>query len=213
MSAPSADEVAVDGAGRMAPGNGGSAPRSISDLPGPPGLPLLGNAHQLARTPRLHLTSERWARRYGPIVRVDIGRRRIVGICDPDAINAILRDRPDGFRRWAEQASVFEEMGLSGVFTAEGEEWKRQRRLVVTALNSNHLYRYFHVVRTCAERLHRRLREAALAGRALEIELDDSHGPVSEHLNFTMVPKGLRVRLRERVANRSTPTQTSERHR
>ena len=80
--------------------------RTIDVVPGPPGLPLLGNAHQLARTSRLHLTSERWARRYGPIVRVDIGRRRIVGICDPDAINAILRDRPDGFRRWAEQQLV-----------------------------------------------------------------------------------------------------------
>ena len=170
MSVSAADEVAVDGGERTAPENGRSALRSISDLPGPPGLPLLGNAHQLARTSRLHLISERWARRYGPIVRVDIGRRRIVGICDPDAINAILRDRPDRFRRWAEQATVFEEMGLCGVFTAEGEEWKRQRRLVVTALNSNHLHRYFHVVRTCTERLHRRLREAALTGRVLEIE-------------------------------------------
>ncbi len=46
--------------------------RSIADLPGPPRLPLLGNAHQLARTSRLHLTAEGWARRYGPIIRVDV---------------------------------------------------------------------------------------------------------------------------------------------
>lgn len=144
--------------------------RSIADLPTPPRLPLIGNAHQLLRTSRIHLTAERWAGRYGPIVRVDVGRRRIVGISDRDAINAILRDRPDGFRRWAEQETIFDEMGFSGVFSAEGKQWKRQRRLVVTALNSNHLHRYFQVVRTSTERLYRRLSEAARAGMVLDIQ-------------------------------------------
>lgn len=118
----------------------------------------------------MHLTSEGWARRYGPIARVKVGRRRIIGISDRDAINEILRDRPEGFRRWAEQEAVFDEMGLSGVFSAEGEQWKRQRRLVVTALNSNHLHRYFHVVGTSTERLYRLLAEAARAGRVLDIQ-------------------------------------------
>jgi cytochrome P450 len=144
--------------------------RSIAELPSPPGLPLLGNAHQLARASRIHLVSERWARRYGPIVRVQVGRRRIVGIADPDAINAILRDRPEGFRRWREQEVVFDEIGLSGLFTAEAEQWKRQRRLVVTALNTNHLHRYFHVIRTSTERLYRRLADAAHTGRTLSIQ-------------------------------------------
>lgn len=56
--------------------------RSIGELPGPRGLPLFGSAHQLLRASRAHLKAEAWARRYGPIVRVDIGPRRIVGISD-----------------------------------------------------------------------------------------------------------------------------------
>ena len=143
--------------------------RTIDELPGPAGLPLLGNAHQLARASRLHTVCERWADRYGPILRADIGRRRIVGISDADAVNMILRERPEGFRRWSEQQVVFDEMGLSGVFTAEGEQWKRQRRLVITALNTNHLHRYYEVIRASTERLHRRLSEAAREGRVLEI--------------------------------------------
>jgi cytochrome P450 len=148
--------------------------RTIADLPGPSRLPLLGNAHQLARTSRLHLTAEGWARRYGPIIRVNIGRRRIIGISDADEIHRILRERPDGYRRWSEQEIVIREMGPGemlppGVFIAEGETWRRQRRLVITALNTNHLHRYFDVVRTTTERLHRRLTDAARAGRVLEI--------------------------------------------
>jgi cytochrome P450 len=150
-----------------------TTPRSIAELPAPRGLPLLGNALQLARTSRLHLTAERWARRYGPIVRVDIGRRRILVISDAEEIHRILRERPQGFRRWRDQETVVMEMAPSGtppgVFIAEGEAWKRQRRLVVTALNTNHLHRYFDVIRTATERLHRRLGEAAADRRALEI--------------------------------------------
>lgn len=152
-----------------------AATRSIRDLPGPPGLPLIGNAHQLARTSRMHLVAEDWARRYGPIVRVRVGpRRTVVNVSDPDEIHRILRERPDGFRRWRDQEVVVREMvgngpGRLGVFIAEGQDWKRQRRLVISALNTNHLQRYFGVVRTSTERLHRRLRSAAGDGRPIEI--------------------------------------------
>jgi hypothetical protein len=54
------------------------------------------------RTRRLHLIVERWCDRYGPVFRFDLGPRRFVAIGDLDEINSILRDRPDGFRRWRE---------------------------------------------------------------------------------------------------------------
>ena len=90
-------------------------------------------------------------------------------IADLNTINEILRDRPDGFRRWSELDQITDETGFTGVFAAEGEAWRRSRRLVVTALNSNHLQRYFHVVHTATERLHGRLHEAAISGRELDI--------------------------------------------
>jgi cytochrome P450 len=148
--------------------------RSIAELPGPRGLPLIGNAHQLVPVSGLHQRAERWARRYGPIFRVDVGRRRtVVNVSDPDEIHRILRERPDGFRRWRDQEIVAKEIagrdGPAGVFIAEGEDWKRQRRLVISALNTNHLQRYFEVIRTSTERLHRRLFSAAAEGRPIEI--------------------------------------------
>jgi len=142
--------------------------RSIDDLPGPPRLPGLGNAHQV-RPSSLHLKAEAWCELYGPVFRFDIGPRKVICVADSASINTMLRDRPEGFRRWRDLAATAEETRFVGVFVAEGDEWRRQRRLAVTALNSNHLNRYFHIVRTSTERLYRRLKEAAREGRALKI--------------------------------------------
>lgn len=155
-----------------------TAIRSIADLPGPRGLPLLGSAHKLVPVSRSHLVFERWGREYGPIFRFTAGPRLVVGITDGEEINAILRDRPAGFRRWSEQRRVIHEINEAvpemkgtppAVFTAEGEEWKRQRRLIVNALNKDHLHRYFSVVRTATKRLHRRLQAEARSGGPVAI--------------------------------------------
>lgn len=152
--------------------------RSIAELPGPKGLPLLGSAHKLVPASRIHLAFERWGREFGPIFRVDVGPRLVIGVNDEEAINAILRDRPGGFRRWSDVQRVIKELNEvvpemkgtpSAVFAAEGEEWKRQRRLIVTALNKDHLHRYFGVVRTATARLHRRLLTEARGSEPLAI--------------------------------------------
>lgn len=154
-----------------------TALRSIEDLPGPAGLPILGNAHRLFPVSKVHTVFEDWHRRYGPIFRARIGRREVIGVGDAEAIGEILRDRPEGFRRWRDLEQIIREMNevvgpgadTPGVFAAEGENWKRQRRLVVTALNSNHLHRYFDVVRVSSERLRRRLLDSARAPGSIAI--------------------------------------------
>src|SRR5580693_5581536 len=143
--------------------------RSIRDLPAPPGLPLLGNLHQTWHLDRAHLVVEGWADRYGPIFKFRVGRRLTVVVSDVDEINRVLRERPEGYRRWREIETGFQEMGFPGVFSVEGDAWRRQRRLAVTALNSNHLHRHFHVIRTATERLHRRLSDSARDGRSIDL--------------------------------------------
>lgn len=152
--------------------------RTIAQLPGPKSLPLVGSAHKLIPASRSHLAFERFGREFGPIFRVDVGPRQVIGVNDEEAINAILRDRPGGFRRWSDVQLVIQEVNETvpemkgtppAVFAAEGEEWKRQRRLVVTALNKDHLHRYFGVVRTATARLHRRLQTEAGGAEPLAI--------------------------------------------
>jgi cytochrome P450 len=146
-----------------------TATRSISDLPGPRGLPVLGNLPQTWRLQKSHLVVEEWCDRYGPIFKFRVGPRVTVAISDIDEINRVLRERPERYRRWGEIEAAFQEIGFPGVFSVEGETWRRQRRLAVTALNSNHLHRQFHIIRTATERLYRRLQQAAREDRSIDI--------------------------------------------
>jgi cytochrome P450 len=147
----------------------GNPPRTIADLPGPRGLPVLGSIHRIGLH-SAHAVLEGWADRYGSLYTVRAGPRRFVVVADREEVNAILRDRPEGIRRVREVETVFKELGFHGVFSVEGDDWKRQRRLAVTALNSNRLHGHFDIIRTAAERLRRRLHDAADAGRPIEIQ-------------------------------------------
>ena len=72
--------------------------RQLADLPRPRGLPFLGNLLQLD-LPRFHLQLEQWARELGPYYCLQFRGTKILIISDHQAVAAVLRDRPDGFRR------------------------------------------------------------------------------------------------------------------
>ena len=84
--------------------------RSIDELPGPRGWPLLGNLPQV-RMAHIHQDMERWSRQYGPLFRVRLGPTPLLVVADHDIVNALLRDRPDGFRRSSRLREVGVEMG------------------------------------------------------------------------------------------------------
>ena len=137
-----------------------AALRPFRDLPGPRGLPVLGNLHQF-RFDRLHLKLEAWAEQYGPMFAIRIGPHRIAVISDRSAIQQVLLQRPEGFRRTVMLESVAAEMRLKGVFAAEGEDWRRQRRIVTSALNRAKLNDFFPRLAVTVERLRKRWERAA----------------------------------------------------
>lgn len=143
--------------------------RCYDDLPGPTGLPLLGNAHQLDLA-ALHRVLEGWARTYGPVFRFRIGRRRYVGVADADIANQALRARPETFRRTSSVESVFRELGVDGVFSAEGAAWRPQRRLAMQALAQRNLRGFYPALAQVAGTLHRRWLVAAEEGRILDVQ-------------------------------------------
>lgn len=146
--------------------------RQLGELPRAPGLPLVGNLHQLD-TARLHLVLEDWQRRLGSLYTLRLGRQPVLVVADSDIAQALLRERPKGYRRARVIGSVLSELlGAPGVFAAEGDGWLPQRKLVMQSLAPTQLRGYFPALRTITERLHRRWAAAAAAGRAFDVRED-----------------------------------------
>ncbi len=157
-----------DGAARPA----APALREIAGLPGPRGLPLLGNLLQLDRA-RPHQAVEAWAREFGPLFRLRIAGRRFVAVADHALVAAVLRDRPAGFRRTTRLEEIWNEMGFErGVFGANGDDWRRQRPMVMAAFDPAHVRAYFPALHRVALRLEARWRRAARAGAAVDLRAD-----------------------------------------
>jgi cytochrome P450/nitrite reductase/ring-hydroxylating ferredoxin subunit len=148
-----------------------AAGRPLTTLPGPKGLPLLGNLLQLDVT-QLHLVLERWANTYGPLYRFRMATRPVVAIAEPALIHEVLRHRPETYRRLGSIAPVLMEMGINGVFSAEGEHWSRQRRVAMQALNTQHLRHFFPTLTMVTARLKARWDRAAATGQVVDVQKD-----------------------------------------
>ena len=142
--------------------------RSLDELPGPKPRPLFGNAHQVDLS-KAHLVFEGWAKQYGPTFRFWRGRTRVVVTSDAAMINEILRARPETFRRSIRTDATLSELGINGVFNAEGAAWRSQRKLAVAALAQRNLKQLYPHVETVAHRLKRRWDRAAATGEALDV--------------------------------------------
>ena len=132
----------------------------MSELDGPFALPIIGNLHQI-RLDRVHRQFEDWAGRYGKLYRARFGPYIAAVLSDTETIRRILNQRPNLFRRTRLLRLTFEEMGLDGVFAAEGDDWRRQRRIVVSALMQARLKPFYPKIRTLAGRLQARWERAA----------------------------------------------------
>ncbi|MEO7128263.1 MAG: cytochrome P450, partial [Rhodoferax sp.] len=141
-------------------------------MPGPVGVPVLGNLLQI-RPASMHRQLEAWAQDYGRLFRVQMGRRKLLVVADHEVYGAILRDRPEQFRRPLLGGRVSSEMGFDqGLFFANDDVWRRQRRMVMAGLDPGHIKAYFPSLLKVACRLQTRWQAAAGSGASIDLQAD-----------------------------------------
>jgi cytochrome P450 len=151
--------------------------RRIRDLPGPAGMPFLGNLLQLDPR-RLPAALEGWTDTHGGFYRLRVVARDVLVVSDRGLSDHVLHARPDAFRRLSAFEAVAGELGLVGLFTSEGDTWRTLRRMSVEALSPRRLSGFYPVLRTVAQRIRGRWQR--LAERGADVD------PVEEFRRYTV---------------------------
>ncbi|MBA2483808.1 MAG: cytochrome P450 [Nitrosomonas sp.] len=157
--------------------------KSISELPGPKGIPFLGNLLQIDLK-KLHLITEEWSSIYGDIYKFKLAYKTIVAITDSELIKDILKNRPHTYRRVSSIERVGGELESNGVFAAEGKQWERQRHVTMQGFKPEHLRSFFPVMINITERLKNRWRKIANTGQSIDVQKDCTRFTVDITTNF-----------------------------
>jgi cytochrome P450 len=105
-----------------------------------------------------------------PIVAGEGVLGRITVVSDPAAVRHILVDNAANYRKDDLQKRVLAPGLGEGLLTAEGEDWKLQRRTLAPLFSPRHVAGFFASMAEAAERLVRRWRR--YDGRRLDISLE-----------------------------------------
>ena len=107
-------------------------------LPGPPALPIIGNCLQFTGNDlcKIFQEAKEFASSYGPIARLWFGPVLVVVLTDPDNIESVVKSDKFCSRGYLAKKSVEKFLG-NGLLHLDGEEWRRHRKIVSSALHIN----------------------------------------------------------------------------
>ena len=117
----------------------------ISELPSPKGHLILGHLPQF-NTESKHLVLERWVEECGDLFKINFVGKPFIVSANHEMNEQILRMRPEVFRRFNKITEILEEMGILGVFNAEGKVWEKHRKPTSEALNLKNVRSFYPII-------------------------------------------------------------------
>ncbi|KAI1318426.1 hypothetical protein EDD11_006510 [Mortierella claussenii] len=109
-----------------------------TDIPGPRAIPLLGNIYQIIALPRSQLLQRQTQNHaiYGKIYAMTIpGVGRVLSISDPEMVDHVLRVNFWAYEKGPHLRTALGPLVGGGIFGADGEHWKWQRKLASHIFN------------------------------------------------------------------------------
>ncbi|MGC2660912.1 MAG: cytochrome P450 [Bryobacteraceae bacterium] len=112
--------------------------RRMLPVPGPKGIRALGMIPGMMRNPFGYLMAT--AARHDGLVRLNVGPFHIYLVSHPDYVRRILVENNLNYYKGSIMDGIRMALG-NGLFTADGDLWSRQRRLMVPVFHHSHAVR------------------------------------------------------------------------
>lgn len=137
--------------------------------PGPKGLPLVGSIGALRAKGPLDFWFDLW-REYGDVARAQMGPQTLLQFVRPEHIHHILVKNKDNYIKGLSHDALRIPLG-NGILTAEGELWRRQRRLMSPTYTPRAVQRFAGIMLDATSNMLARWREIP-AGTPIAINLE-----------------------------------------
>jgi cytochrome P450 len=116
----------------------------------------LGHFQYVGSLDYLAQACQKWSDQYGQehgCFDIVLAGKKYTVICRQDRAEELLLHRTANIERSTIISEVSNSVGATGVFSAEGTQWKKEHKLVAVALNRNHVQDYLAVFKTMTERI------------------------------------------------------------
>ncbi|CAJ1969066.1 unnamed protein product [Cylindrotheca closterium] len=139
--------------------------RRRDHFPMAPGkLPLIGHALALADSDKFYSVIQEWIAGVGQqegIYEFNLLGKRWIVLCSTESVMACLKLRPFKMIRAKILSRSIDSLNGDGIFSSNGDQWRRERRIVGPALNQNHVRDFFPSIQLVAKRLVQKWTKAA----------------------------------------------------
>lgn len=137
--------------------------------PGPKGVPLLGSFGALRAQGPFLFWLEQW-KRYGDVARAQVGPKTLMQFIRPEHIQHVLLTRKENYVKGLSHDALRIPLG-TGILTAEGELWRRQRHLMSPTYTPRSVTRFAEIMLDATGKMLERWREVP-PGQAVAMNVE-----------------------------------------